>query len=318
MEKGSILNRREFVRTGLTGLAGATLAGPIMAATGKQTVTSVTIWDERQPAQKEAYSNFLGNAIADHLQKVGGESFQITSVGLDDPDQGLPVSLLDKTNVLIWWGHQRHGEVKDELVSQIVDRVLAGRIKLLSLHSAHWSKPFTRCMDERSVADALKSLPAGERANALVERIPGDRFIPKKDAKLTPYTDKEKGADGSVVLKVKLPACVFPVVTNEGKPSHLKTLLTNHPIAKGVPAEWDIPHTEIYGGPFHVPQPDVTLFEEKWDTGDTFLSGSLWTVGKGQVFYFRPGHETYDIYKQPIPLRVVENAVRWLAAHKKA
>jgi trehalose utilization protein len=30
------------------------------------------------------------------------------------------------------------------------------------------------------------------------------------------------------------------------------------------------------------------------------------------VFYFRPGHETYPVFKQPEPLRVVENAVRWL------
>ena len=36
-------------------------------------------------------------------------------------------------------------------------------------------------------------------------------------------------------------------------------------------------------------------------------------MGKGRVFYFRPGHETYPIYKQAEPLRVVENAVRWLA-----
>lgn len=31
------------------------------------------------------------------------------------------------------------------------------------------------------------------------------------------------------------------------------------------------------------------------------------------MFYFRPGHETYPVFRQAEPLRVVENAARWLA-----
>lgn len=46
-------------------------------------------------------------------------------------------------------------------------------------------------------------------------------------------------------------------------------------------------------------------------------SGRLWTIGKGKVFYFRPGHELYPIYKEPIPIRIVENAVRWMASEVK-
>jgi trehalose utilization protein len=30
------------------------------------------------------------------------------------------------------------------------------------------------------------------------------------------------------------------------------------------------------------------------------------------VFYFRPGHETYPIYRQAENLKVIENAVRWM------
>jgi trehalose utilization protein len=302
----------------LAGVVGATLAGRAAADSQRAVLLKVTVWDERQPAQKEAYANFLGNAVADHLRAAGGKSLEVRSVGLDDPDQGLPLALLDDTDVLIWWGHQRHGDVKDELVKQIVDRVQAGKLALLALHSAHWSKPFTACMDERSVADSLKSLPASERRTAHVERIPGDRRIMERNEKLTPYFTRETAPDGKPLLKIKLPSCVFPYVANDGKPSHLKTLVPKHPIARGVPAAWDIPQTEVYGGPFHIPAPDVTLFEEKWDNGESFLSGSLWKIGKGQVFYFRPGHETYPIYKQPIPLRVVLNAVHWLAAHKGA
>ena len=91
------------------------------------------------------------------------------------------------------------------------------------------------------------------------------------------------------------------------------TLLPQHPIAAGLPTQWDIPQTEMYGEPFHVPAPDEVVFEEKWDKGEHFRSGCVWQVGKGRVFYFRPGHETYPIYQQAEPLRVVENAVRWMS-----
>ena len=74
----------------------------------------------------------------------------------------------------------------------------------------------------------------------------------------------------------------------------------------------------MYGEPFHVPAPDEVVFEEKWDKGESFRSGSVWKVGKGRVFYFRPGHETYPIFKQAEPLRVVENAVRWMASQQVA
>ena len=97
-------------------------------------------------------------------------------------------------------------------------------------------------------------------------------------------------------------------------PSHVTTLLPHHPIAAGLPVQWDIPRTEMYGEPFHVPPPDEVVFEEKWDKGEHFRSGCVWQVGQGRVFYFRPGHETYPVFQQTEPLRVIENAVRWMGA----
>ena len=37
-------------------------------------------------------------------------------------------------------------------------------------------------------------------------------------------------------------------------------------------------------------------------------SNTSWKVGKGTVFYFRPGHETFPVYKQEHPLKIVANA----------
>ena len=61
-----------------------------------------------------------------------------------------------------------------------------------------------------------------------------------------------------------------------------------------------------------MPDPDEVVFKETWATGEWFRSGSVWNIGRGKVFYFRPGHETYPVFKQEEPLRVVVNAVRWL------
>ena len=50
--------------------------------------------------------------------------------------------------------------------------------------------------------------------------------------------------------------------------------------------------------------------------GEHFRSGCVWQIGKGRVFYFRPGHETFSIYLQREPLQVITNGVRWLAAKR--
>src|SRR5689334_9144584 len=152
---------------------GVSLLGLLLFSVAAQAAKSpirVVVWDERQPAQQQVYPNFLGNHIADYLRehgagKDGGDpEITVRSVGLDDPDQGLSKETLDNCDVLIWWGHIRHADVKDELAKEIVRRVEEGRLSLISLHSAHWSKPFIAAMEARSVQDALNSLPKAERA----------------------------------------------------------------------------------------------------------------------------------------------------------
>ena len=74
----------------------------------------------------------------------------------------------------------------------------------------------------------------------------------------------------------------------------------------------------MYDEPFHVPPPDEVVFEERWELGERFRSGAVWRIGKGKLFYFRPGHETFNVYFQPETLQVVENAVRWMATESRA
>jgi trehalose utilization protein len=273
----------------------------------------VLVWDEQQPEQHQAYGDrFLGETIAAHLNTLPG--IHATSVALSSPEQGLDEQTLDQADVLVVWEHKRHNEVTDEHVEHVVSRVLAGKLGLLALHSAHWSKAFIRLMQERAKADALAQVPAAERAGVhwtyLAEHPLGQGV--KADTPLSPAL--EKTADG---YSLTLPRCVFPAWRADGAPSHVTTLLPDNPLARGLPATWDVAQTEMYGGPFHVPKPDAAVFSERWDKGETFAySGATWQVGKGRVVYFRPGHETFPVFKQAEPLLVVENAVRWLGAHQ--
>ena len=64
---------------------------------------------------------------------------------LDEPEHGLTESVLQTTDVLIWWGHMAHHEVDDGVVERVYQRVLAG-MGLVVLHSGHFSKIFVRLM----------------------------------------------------------------------------------------------------------------------------------------------------------------------------
>ncbi|MEP6756734.1 MAG: ThuA domain-containing protein [Chthonomonadales bacterium] len=271
----------------------------------------VVVWDERQEAQKTAYPNYLGNFLAEQLSAAGG--FKVTSVGLNDPNQGLTSEILDNTDVLVWWGHQKHGDVKDELAMDIAKRVQAGKLGLVALHSAHFSKPFTMLMDARTLEDVEKSLTPEERKKAKIITHPARRSTVKPTDPKTPNWTKIVQADGSVTVDVNLPVCCFYTVHAEGLPSHITTLLPKHAIAKGLPANFTIPHTEVYGGVFQVPTPDATIFGEKWDTNEEFTAGCAWKVGKGRVFYYRPGHETFHVFQQKENMTIVENAVKYVA-----
>ncbi len=84
-----------------------------------------------------------------------------------------------------------------------------------------------------------------------------------------------------------------------------------HPIAEGLPEYFELPRTEMYGEHFDIPQPDRQVFLSWFQGGEVFRSGCCWHRGKGKIFYFRPGHETFPIYHDENVLRVIYNAVKW-------
>ena len=86
-----------------------------------------------------------------------------------------------------------------------------------------------------------------------------------------------------------------------------------HPIVDGLGEYFELPHTEMYGEFFDIPQPDELVLVSWFEGGDIFRSGCCWTRGKGKVFYFRPGHETFPIYFDENVRKVIANGVRYVA-----
>lgn len=96
-----------------------------------------------------------------------------------------------------------------------------------------------------------------------------------------------------------------------GERERLWVINPSHPITQGLGKTIELPHSEMYGEPFLVPEPMETLFVSWYEGGEVFRSGLTYQRGAGRIFYFSPGHETYPIYKDPSVQTVLKNAVRW-------
>ena len=101
-----------------------------------------------------------------------------------------------------------------------------------------------------------------------------------------------------------------------GEKNRLWVTAPGHPIAEGLRPYFVVPHTEMYGEFFDIPQPDELVFISWFPGGEVFRSGCCFYRGRGKVFYFQPGHETFPIYHQKEVQQVICNAVRWCAPVK--
>jgi trehalose utilization protein len=104
----------------------------------------VTVWGEfrhekKNPKVAALYPRGMHETIADFLRPQ--TDFTVRTAWLDQPEHGLSDAVLAATDVLIWWGHQAHHDVHDEVVAKVKTRVLEG-MGLIVLHSAHYSKIF--------------------------------------------------------------------------------------------------------------------------------------------------------------------------------
>ncbi len=106
------------------------------------------VWNENvhensNAVVREIYPDGIHGAIADSLNAAEGVSAK--SATLQQPEHGLSQEVLASTDVLLWWGHAAHGDVADEIVERVQQRVWEG-MGLIVLHSGHFSKVFRRLM----------------------------------------------------------------------------------------------------------------------------------------------------------------------------
>ena len=135
------------------------------------TIYNEFIHEKKNPKVAEIYPNGIHGAIADYFKKQSGIG-TVRTATLEEPEHGLTQAVLDDTDVLLWWGHLRHGDVADGVVERVHTRVLSG-MGLVVLHSGHHSKIFRKLM---GTSCSLTWREADERERMWVSR--------KKAAKL--------------------------------------------------------------------------------------------------------------------------------------
>lgn len=168
---------------------------------------SVTIWNEFVHEQADSpageyirkiYPHGIHRYLAEHL---AADDLAITPVSLDQPEQGLPDELLDRTDVLVWWGHCAHAAVEDALVDRIQKRILEG-MGLIVLHSGHLSKIFRRMT---GTACRLRWREVGEKerlwvvspSHPIAQGVPETFVIPNHEMYGEPF---DIPPDGKVVF----------------------------------------------------------------------------------------------------------------------
>ncbi len=102
----------------------------------------VTVWNEyiherEYEGIRQVYPDGIHGCISGFLGK--NEDISVCCATLDMPEHGLSEEVLEKTDVLIWWGHCAHDKVSDEVVERVKSHILRG-MGLIALHSAHHSK----------------------------------------------------------------------------------------------------------------------------------------------------------------------------------
>jgi trehalose utilization protein len=246
------IDRRAFARCALASGSLFALGSIARGDTPAKPAVRVRVWSEGT-APRSVYPQDIDGALGDFLARQPG--LAVARARLDQFANGLADADLDATDVLIWWGRLRHGDLPDARARAIAERVRAGRLGFVALHASCLSKPF-------------------------VELMGGP--------------------------------CELAAWREDGRPERVEIKAPEHPIARGL-GRFTIPRTAMFAEPFKVPDPETVVMVSTFDRGETFRSALTWTVGKGRVFYFRPGHDGFPVFFHPAVRQVVANSATWVA-----
>lgn len=107
------------------------------------TIFNEFIHEKTNPDVRRIYPAGIHETMATHLREQPGITARTAT--LEQPEHGLTADILAATDVLLWWGHAAHDQVRDDVVTRVHECVLRG-MGLVVLHSGHASKIFTRLM----------------------------------------------------------------------------------------------------------------------------------------------------------------------------
>ena len=93
---------------------------------------------------KIAYPEGMGNYLLSFLKSNG---YDTTLIVLNKESDGSDITdeILESTDVMLWWGHHYHNNIKDEIAEKVVLRVNRG-MGYFAMHSGHHAKPFKRLL----------------------------------------------------------------------------------------------------------------------------------------------------------------------------
>ncbi|MDZ7318848.1 MAG: ThuA domain-containing protein [candidate division KSB1 bacterium] len=221
--------------------------------------------------------------------------------------------MAERINVTIWneFIHERQDENVRKIYPQGIHQTIA---KFLSVHEDIAVKTATLDQPEHGLSEAILNQTDvliwwGHKAHQQVS----DEVIKRVHQKVL------EGM-GLVVLHSAHYSKIFKMLMGTncslrwrdiGEKERLWNIAPGHPIAHGIGDYLELPHSEMYGERFDIPEPDKVIFISWFQGGEVFRSGCCWERGHGRIFYFSPGHETYPIYHQPEIQKVITNAVRW-------
>lgn len=162
----------------------------------------VTIWKmssmmNTEKAAAKMYPGGLHKAIAREL-RILISRFALRHSGRTG-NTGFPKPSCRDTDVLLWWGHCAHGEVRDEIVRRVIENVWEG-MGLICLHSAHMSKVFRQL---NGTSGKLHWREAEEReriwcvnpAHPIAKDVPESFVLDYEEMYGEPFMDRPGGSD---------------------------------------------------------------------------------------------------------------------------
>lgn len=155
-----------------------------------RTEMRLTIWSEHvqdrdDPSVRAVYPEGIHSAIAAGVREHLGAQATVSTGTFAQPNHGLGPEVLERTDVLTWWGHVAQDDVGDAVIAAIRERVLRG-MGLVVLHSGCGSKLFCSLM---ATSCSLSWRKPGERelvwnvapAHPIANGIPEVFSIPQNE-----------------------------------------------------------------------------------------------------------------------------------------